>query len=104
MLLVGRNDDASLTTLVESLMADLRTPYLIDGNAIFVTVSLGVASTSPGDTRDVVLLGPMPPRTRRSPRDGTAFASPRQTWSLPPASGWPLRRGCARPSTTAPST
>jgi diguanylate cyclase (GGDEF)-like protein/PAS domain S-box-containing protein len=56
MLLVGRNDDASLTTLVEALMVDLRTPYLIDGNAIFVTVSLGVTSTSPGDTRDAVLL------------------------------------------------
>jgi diguanylate cyclase (GGDEF)-like protein len=78
MLLVGRNDDASLTTLVESLMADLRTPYLIDGNAIFVTVSLGVASTSPGDTRDVVLLGADAAAyaAKSSGRDCVRFATP----------------------------
>jgi diguanylate cyclase (GGDEF)-like protein len=56
MLLAGRTDDVSLTALVEALMADLREPYLIDGHAIFITVSLGVASTTPGETRDDVLL------------------------------------------------
>jgi diguanylate cyclase (GGDEF)-like protein len=56
MLFVGCTDDAALTVVVESLMASLRAPYLIDGNALFVTVSLGVASTSPGQSRDDVLL------------------------------------------------
>jgi diguanylate cyclase (GGDEF)-like protein/PAS domain S-box-containing protein len=56
MLFVGCTDDAALTVVVESLMASLRAPYLIDGNAIFVTVSLGVASTVPGQLRDDVLL------------------------------------------------
>jgi diguanylate cyclase (GGDEF)-like protein len=56
MLLADRTDDVRLTTLVEALMADLREPYLINGHAIFLTVSLGIASTSPGMSRDDVLL------------------------------------------------
>jgi diguanylate cyclase (GGDEF)-like protein/PAS domain S-box-containing protein len=78
MLLVGHNDDARLTTLVEGLMVDLRTPYLIDGNAIFVTASLGVASTSPGDTRDAVLLGADAAAyaAKSSGRDCVRFATP----------------------------
>nr|CAA9347507.1 MAG: diguanylate cyclase/phosphodiesterase (GGDEF & EAL domains) with PAS/PAC sensor(s) [uncultured Nocardioidaceae bacterium] len=56
MLFVGCTDDAALTVVVESLMGALRAPYLIDANDIFVTVSLGVATTSPGQRRDDVLL------------------------------------------------
>jgi diguanylate cyclase (GGDEF)-like protein len=56
MLLAGCTDDAALTAVVEALMADLREPYLIDGNAIFITVSIGVATASAGQLRDDVLL------------------------------------------------
>jgi diguanylate cyclase (GGDEF)-like protein/PAS domain S-box-containing protein len=56
MLLPGRTDDVDLTSVVGSLITDLREPYLVDGNAIFITVSLGVASTLTGQLRDDVLL------------------------------------------------
>jgi diguanylate cyclase (GGDEF)-like protein len=56
MLLAGRTDDKDLTTVVERLITDLSEPYLVDGNAIFITVSLGVASTSGSQLRDDVLL------------------------------------------------
>jgi diguanylate cyclase (GGDEF)-like protein/PAS domain S-box-containing protein len=103
MLLVGRNDDASLTTLVEALMTSGRRTS---------STATPSSSPSPSGSRPRRPATPAtrccsrqtPQRTPRSPPDRTASASPRLTSLQPPASGWRPRRGCARPSTPGPCT
>lgn len=51
---VGVERDA--LDLSERMLAELRQPYLIDGHTVLVTVSIGVAVTSPGDSRDDAML------------------------------------------------
>jgi len=56
MLLEDCPDDAEVSRIVETIAASLRLPYLIDGHAISITVSLGVAITRPGQTREDIMV------------------------------------------------
>ncbi|MDQ3627701.1 MAG: EAL domain-containing protein [Actinomycetota bacterium] len=56
MLLQDCPDDAEVTRIVENLAVSLRKPYLIDGHAIYITVSLGVTITYPGQTREEIMV------------------------------------------------
>jgi len=57
-VILVENVDADRNTLElsERMLRDLRQPYLIDGHTVLTTVSIGVAVTSPGDTRDDAML------------------------------------------------
>jgi len=57
VVLVEEADDRGrLEQLADDTIERLRQPYLIDGHSVQVTVSIGIAVTDPGDTRDDVML------------------------------------------------
>ncbi len=48
--------DRDVQGLSERMLIDLRQPYVIDGHTVLTTVSIGVAVTAPGDSRDDAML------------------------------------------------
>jgi diguanylate cyclase (GGDEF)-like protein/PAS domain S-box-containing protein len=56
LLVEDRSDISLIADLAHQLVDDLRRPYLVDGHTILLTVSIGVTSTSPGQTRDEVMV------------------------------------------------
>ncbi|MGI8675497.1 MAG: putative bifunctional diguanylate cyclase/phosphodiesterase [Nocardioidaceae bacterium] len=56
ILLEHVDADRDSLDLTEQMLGQLRMPYLVDGHTVLLTVSIGVAVTAPGDTRDDVML------------------------------------------------
>ncbi len=56
LLVEDRLDPIVVSQLAHQVSADLRRPYLVDGHTILLTVSIGVTITTPGESRDAVML------------------------------------------------
>ncbi len=56
VLIEDIDDRGRLEQLAETVLDRLRQSYLIDGHSVQVTVSIGIAVTDPGQTRDDVML------------------------------------------------
>ena len=56
VLVEDADDRGQLEVLADTTIERLRQPYLIDGHSVQVTVSIGIAVTDPGETRDDVML------------------------------------------------
>jgi diguanylate cyclase (GGDEF)-like protein len=56
VLIEGVDDPDRLQRLTDATLDKLRQAYLIDGHSVQVTVSIGIAVTEPGQSRDDVML------------------------------------------------
>ncbi|MGH3496703.1 MAG: putative bifunctional diguanylate cyclase/phosphodiesterase, partial [Nocardioidaceae bacterium] len=56
VLIEDRADHVGLPRLGQTMLESLRLPYQVDGQTIVNTVSIGVALTHPGQTRDDVMI------------------------------------------------
>jgi diguanylate cyclase (GGDEF)-like protein len=56
VLIEDLDDRGRLEQLADTMLDRLRQSYLIDGHSVQVTVSIGIAVTDPGQTRDDVML------------------------------------------------
>jgi diguanylate cyclase (GGDEF)-like protein len=56
ILIENVDADRDVQELSERMLTDLRRPYVIDGQTVLTTCSIGVAVTAPGDSREDAML------------------------------------------------